>query len=207
MEPATLARMMWVVARHSARAPSTIARLASGSGATYDRLRGGADITSRRAARILRWLSDHWPPDEEWPRDISRPDHTDTDHAAPDTESSGAGASAASPRAGSRALDAALPGANGSAGLVRVPDDGEVREALAGSQGGLVRWAARHGLGVNQVLAVISQWGGHTIEPDVACRDEMVPGIVRALRFLVDHPGIEPSSARIRELLRPGGAP
>ena len=207
MEPATLARMMWVVARHSALAPSTISRLASGSGATYDRLRGGADITSRRAARILRWLSDHWPPDEEWPRDISRPGHTDTGHAAPNTGSGGAIASVAPPRAGNRALNAALPGTNGSAGLVRVPDDGEVRDALAGSQGGLVRWAARHGLGVNHVLAVISQWGGRTIEPDAACDDEMAPGIARALRFLVDHPGIEPSSARIRELLWPGGAP
>lgn len=55
------------------RSPRTVARYATGSGDMYDRLRRGCDITTRRAARILQWLSDHWPADLEWPSDIPRP--------------------------------------------------------------------------------------------------------------------------------------
>ena len=46
---------------------------ASGSGATYARLAAGADITTRRAARIVQWLSDAWPASATWPTDIPRP--------------------------------------------------------------------------------------------------------------------------------------
>ena len=59
--------------RATGRAPSTIGRLASGDGRTYARLRAGADITTRRAARIVQWLSNHWPADAEWTSDIPRP--------------------------------------------------------------------------------------------------------------------------------------
>ena len=38
-----------------------------------DRLRAGRDITTRRAERIIQWLSNHWPADAEWPPDIPRP--------------------------------------------------------------------------------------------------------------------------------------
>ena len=69
----TIIRLVDTYRRHATGAESTIARLASGSGATIARLRRGADITTRRAARIIQWLSDHWPPDAEWPADIPRP--------------------------------------------------------------------------------------------------------------------------------------
>ena len=47
--------------------------MASGSGATVARLRAGHDITTRRAARIAQWCSDHWPSGHPWPEGIERP--------------------------------------------------------------------------------------------------------------------------------------
>ena len=48
------------------------------------RLRAGADITSRRAERIIQWLSDHWPAALAWPSDIARPQPSpDTPAASP----------------------------------------------------------------------------------------------------------------------------
>ena len=55
------------------RSPHTIGRLASGSGDFYARLKRGHDLTTRRAERVVQWLSDHWPSDLEWPEDIPRP--------------------------------------------------------------------------------------------------------------------------------------
>lgn len=55
------------------RTVSTVSWRASGSGATYTRLRRGCDITTRRASRIVQWISDHWPADLDWPADIPRP--------------------------------------------------------------------------------------------------------------------------------------
>ena len=53
---------------------------AAGQARLVDRLLGDpdsgrppADITTRRAARIVQWLSDHWPAGAEWPADIPRP--------------------------------------------------------------------------------------------------------------------------------------
>lgn len=39
----------------------------------YQRLRGGHDITTRRAARIVQAASDNWPTDLDWPPEIPRP--------------------------------------------------------------------------------------------------------------------------------------
>ena len=63
-------------------AESTIARLSSGSGATFTRLRNGHDITIGRAERIAQWFSDHWPSDLDWPEDIPRPTPTPDNEAA-----------------------------------------------------------------------------------------------------------------------------
>ena len=52
---------------------STISRRAANQGQLLDRLRDGADITTRRAARIVQWFSDHWPTKATWPADIPRP--------------------------------------------------------------------------------------------------------------------------------------
>ena len=53
---------------------NTMSRHCSGSGDLYSRLRAGADITSRRAERILQWFADHWPADLAWPSDVPRPE-------------------------------------------------------------------------------------------------------------------------------------
>ena len=58
-------------ARH--RSPHTIGRLASGSGDFYARLAAGHDLTTRRASRVVGYLSDHWPESVEWPAGIPRP--------------------------------------------------------------------------------------------------------------------------------------
>lgn len=52
---------------------STISTYASGSGDLLGRLGSGHDITTRRAAKITKWFSDHWPIDLAWPADIPRP--------------------------------------------------------------------------------------------------------------------------------------
>ena len=55
----------------------------------YDRLCSGADITTRRATRIVQWFSDHWPTDLEWPADIPRPDPAPDSPACATVASSG----------------------------------------------------------------------------------------------------------------------
>ena len=62
-----------MTAQSTGRSPHTIGRLASGSGDFYARLKRGHDLTTRRAATVIRYLSDHWPADLPWPADIPRP--------------------------------------------------------------------------------------------------------------------------------------
>ena len=52
---------------------STASLRATGSGDTVSRIGRGMSLTFRRAARIVRWLSDNWPTSTEWPADIPRP--------------------------------------------------------------------------------------------------------------------------------------
>ena len=52
---------------------ATVSLYAAGQGRLFERLRNGASITTRRAARIVQWFSDHWPGDAAWPADIPRP--------------------------------------------------------------------------------------------------------------------------------------
>ena len=62
-----------VYADHKKLTKSTVSTYASGSGDLLDRLNSGHDITTRRAGKIAKWLSDHWPLDLAWPADIPRP--------------------------------------------------------------------------------------------------------------------------------------
>ncbi len=68
-----LSRLCTIFAKRTRRRLSTVSRLATGSGETIARLKRGRTITIRRAARALRYLSDHWPDDQEWPAEIPRP--------------------------------------------------------------------------------------------------------------------------------------
>ena len=59
----------------TALARKTVSTYAANHGAFLDRLAGmngkpPADITTRRAARIVQWFSDHWPLHAEWPQHL-----------------------------------------------------------------------------------------------------------------------------------------
>lgn len=60
-------------AEQTGRSISTVSRCATGSGDTIARLRRGSAITTRRAERALRFLSENWPEPVEWPTHIPRP--------------------------------------------------------------------------------------------------------------------------------------
>ena len=52
---------------------TTVAKKSAGQARLFDRLAAGHDITTKRAERVVRWLSDRWPADVEWPPEIPRP--------------------------------------------------------------------------------------------------------------------------------------
>ena len=56
-----------ILAEHTGRSISTVSRHATGSGETIARLRQGSTITTRRAERTFRFLSEHWPKALPWP--------------------------------------------------------------------------------------------------------------------------------------------
>ena len=75
-----LLRMIDLLAAATGRSPSTISRLATGSGDTIRRLRAvdGSGrrvykITTDRVERASQHLSGLWPADLPWPTDIPRP--------------------------------------------------------------------------------------------------------------------------------------
>ena len=67
-----LPRLIAQYARHKGLAVTTASRMAGGRYDICDRAASGR-ITLGRAARIVQWLSDHWPEGAEWPPDIPRP--------------------------------------------------------------------------------------------------------------------------------------
>lgn len=68
-----LCRLMEALAAETKRSVSTVARLTSGSGDTYSRLKSGKRITTERAGRIFRTAAHMWPLGADWPADIPRP--------------------------------------------------------------------------------------------------------------------------------------
>ena len=85
MTPESIIELLERAAKAMELSPVSVGRYASGSGDFYRRLRSGHDITSRRAARVLGWLSDNWPESTVWPADIPRPTPTpDSPAAAPE---------------------------------------------------------------------------------------------------------------------------
>ena len=68
-----LAVLCALFAKQTGRSVSTVSRRATGSGDTIARLRSGGAITTRRAERALRFLSENWPEPVEWPTHIPRP--------------------------------------------------------------------------------------------------------------------------------------
>lgn len=52
---------------------SRVTTIVFNSGAMYERLRSGSDITVGRLERAMQWFSDNWPDDLAWPEGIVRP--------------------------------------------------------------------------------------------------------------------------------------
>ena len=73
MNAESIMRLCQLYAAHRGFALSTVATYAAGAGDFYHRLERGHDLTTRRAARVAQYLSDHWPEGLEWPADIPRP--------------------------------------------------------------------------------------------------------------------------------------
>lgn len=73
MNAETILRLCQIFAEAKNLSISTVSTYAAGSGDFCARLEDGKDITTRRAARVTQWISDHWPEDLEWPADIPRP--------------------------------------------------------------------------------------------------------------------------------------
>lgn len=70
---ATLIEIIDAYARATGVSPATVSLRSAASGGLYRRLRDGHSITVHRAARIVQWLSDHWPADLAWPDGVGRP--------------------------------------------------------------------------------------------------------------------------------------
>ncbi len=69
----SIMRLFETYATHRSLALSTVSTYAAAAGDFYARLERGHDLTTRRAARVIQWFSDHWPADLDWPPDIPRP--------------------------------------------------------------------------------------------------------------------------------------
>ena len=73
MTPTQIITLIDALAAKGGHSPHTIGRYAAGSGDFYSCLVAGHDLTTRRAERVVAWLSDSWPADLAWPSDIPRP--------------------------------------------------------------------------------------------------------------------------------------
>jgi len=47
-----------------------------GSGARFDQICAGSDISTSTFERVMQWLSDNWPEGADWPTGVDRPDTT-----------------------------------------------------------------------------------------------------------------------------------
>lgn len=73
MHTDTIMQLCELYAARKGLSLSTVSTYAAQAGDFYGRLKRGHDLTTRRAARVVQWLSDHWPADLDWPIDIPRP--------------------------------------------------------------------------------------------------------------------------------------
>lgn len=71
--PAHIAALTRLLSKRTGHAHSTLSRLATGSGTTFDRIQNGHNITYQRLERIFQYFSDNWPDTLSWPQEIDRP--------------------------------------------------------------------------------------------------------------------------------------
>jgi hypothetical protein len=68
---------------HTGVKESTLSSYAMNDGKRLSAIREkGADITSRRAERVMNWFSENWPIDLQWPKDVERPTSSNQKGAA-----------------------------------------------------------------------------------------------------------------------------
>ena len=77
-----LLRVVSAFAAVTGKSDSTISSRLFDDGKKIAALRAGGDITLGRYHAALRWLSDNWPDDAEWPVDVPRPAPNRTGRAA-----------------------------------------------------------------------------------------------------------------------------
>ncbi len=74
MDSTSIVRIGKIFADHKGISLSTLGRKTANHGLFFKRLQAGHDLTTRRAERVVQYLSDHWPDGLEWPGDIPRPE-------------------------------------------------------------------------------------------------------------------------------------
>lgn len=60
---------------------ATVSTYAANDGKLFRRMEDGAGCTIKRANKLIRWFSAHWPADLDWPSDIPRPTPTNKEAA------------------------------------------------------------------------------------------------------------------------------
>jgi len=76
MERDFKAQLLDVVERYSTATGSTLPTIGKeimNDTQFFRRLNDGKSCTLDTATRVLRWLSERWPANVEWPRDVVRP--------------------------------------------------------------------------------------------------------------------------------------
>lgn len=54
---------------------STLGRLAAGDWRFFDNLnKDDKTFTARKYDEVVKWFSDNWPADKDWPKDLVRPE-------------------------------------------------------------------------------------------------------------------------------------
>lgn len=61
-------------AQHRGLSHWRVSFLIRGDGQFLSRLKDGKGCTIRTAETVMKWFSDNWPEDLEWPADIPRPE-------------------------------------------------------------------------------------------------------------------------------------
>lgn len=52
---------------------SRVSTIVFNAGMVLDRIASGKDLTTASFERAMRWFSDHWPENAEWPAHVERP--------------------------------------------------------------------------------------------------------------------------------------
>lgn len=62
---------VFCAARQLSRA--RVSTIVFNAGSTLDRIASGRDLATGNFERAMRWFSDNWPADTEWPEGVPRP--------------------------------------------------------------------------------------------------------------------------------------